>query len=471
MHQLARRVTAALSATAAWPSPPASSSYPPTPPRAPAPTPSPSRAAPPPRSPPRSARAGRSAPSTPRPAPPGSRSCARGGNAVDAAVAAAATLGVTEPYSAGIGGGGYFVYYDAKTGKVHTIDGRETAPGEDAPRRVHRPGHRQALPVHPATWSPAASRSARPAPPPPGTAPSRTGARAPWVTGARAGHQGRHARVRRRRDLPPADARQRDPLPRVQGHRKLFLAGGDARRSAPSSATRELAPHLHPARRAGPALLLHGQARRPHVRRVGRPRTTSTTTSPSRPGTCPAGTSRNYEVLEQKPTKVSYRGYDVYGMAPSSSGGTTVGEALNILERYPLGTTSARGRARTTTSRPAPWPSPTAASTSATRPTSTYRPADLLSDTFAAERACAINPAKALPKPTAAGDVTSYDGVCPVAAAAKGDGRRRHGEHLDHQPHRRRQVGQRRRVHPHHRADRRLRAWSCRATASCSTTS
>ena len=52
----------------------------------------------------------------------------KGGNAVDAAVAAAATLGVTEPYSAGIGGGGYFVYYNAKTGKVRTIDGRETAP-------------------------------------------------------------------------------------------------------------------------------------------------------------------------------------------------------------------------------------------------------------------------------------------------------------------------------------------------------
>src|SRR4051812_25986269 len=51
-----------------------------------------------------------------------------GGNAVDAAVAAAATLGVTEPFSAGIGGGGFLVYYDARGRKVHTIDGRETAP-------------------------------------------------------------------------------------------------------------------------------------------------------------------------------------------------------------------------------------------------------------------------------------------------------------------------------------------------------
>src|SRR5687767_15027545 len=52
----------------------------------------------------------------------------KGGNAADAAVATAAALGVTEPYSAGIGGGGYFVYFDAGSGEVSTIDGRETAP-------------------------------------------------------------------------------------------------------------------------------------------------------------------------------------------------------------------------------------------------------------------------------------------------------------------------------------------------------
>lgn len=52
----------------------------------------------------------------------------RGGNAADAVVAAQFVLGLVEPQSSGIGGGGYILYSDAKTGRRVAIDGREVAP-------------------------------------------------------------------------------------------------------------------------------------------------------------------------------------------------------------------------------------------------------------------------------------------------------------------------------------------------------
>ena len=61
---------------------------------------------------------------------------------------------------------------------------------------------------------------------------------------------------------------------------------------------------------------------------------------------------------ERAPTHVNYRGLDVYSMGPPSSGGSTVGAALNILEGYNLGSMTGR-RPTTTISRPRATPSRT----------------------------------------------------------------------------------------------------------------
>ena len=59
--------------------------------------------------------------------------------------------------------------------------------------------------------------------------------------------------------------------------------------------------------------------------------------APTIPGVDHARDITRYRAILRAPTHVKYRGLDVYGMAPSSSGGTTVGEALNILENGELG--------------------------------------------------------------------------------------------------------------------------------------
>jgi gamma-glutamyltranspeptidase/glutathione hydrolase len=86
---------------------------------------------------------------------------ARGGNAVDAAVAAALALGVASPASSGLGGGGFLVVWSAKEQKAHVLDFRETAPaaatrdmflvdGKAAPERSRAGGLAVAVPGEPA---------------------------------------------------------------------------------------------------------------------------------------------------------------------------------------------------------------------------------------------------------------------------------------------------------------------------------
>jgi gamma-glutamyltranspeptidase / glutathione hydrolase len=338
-----------------------------------------------------------------------------GGNAVDAAVAAAATLGVTEPYSAGIGGGGYFVYYNARTGKVRTIDGRETAPRTMPQDAFIDPATGKPYPFTPDLVTSGVSVGT------PGTAATWGRALERWGTLSLGQALEPAIDVARRGFVVDETFRQQTLDNEVRfrafkASRKLFLRGGDAPAVGTVFHNRQLARTYERLGRKGLPYFYRGKLAALIADVVRHPRRTTNTKLPVPPGFLTRKDLRTYSVRDQRATKIHYRGYTVHGMAPSSSGGTTVGEALNILERYPLGsigTTAALHHYLEAS-----------ALAFADRGKYLGDPAyvdvptrDLLSDTFAAERACRIDPTRAMPKPTAAGDVTSYDGVCTSATA------------------------------------------------------
>src|SRR4051812_20288038 len=114
----------------------------------------------------------------PRAAAAGVEILRKGGSATDAAIATMLALNVVEPQSAGIGGGAFFVRFDARSGGTTTIDGREAAPRAADEHWFYRPdgtplGHEEAIPGGRSVGIPGTLRAMAMA--------HRSGGRLPWA--------------------------------------------------------------------------------------------------------------------------------------------------------------------------------------------------------------------------------------------------------------------------------------------------
>jgi gamma-glutamyltranspeptidase/glutathione hydrolase len=250
----------------------------------------------------------------------------QGGNAVDAAVAAAATLGVTDPFSCGIGGGGFMMIYLAKDQRVITIDHRETAPASFKPTvfledgkemdfdAVLASGMSVGVPGTVRGWHEALERY--------GSMPLKRVLQ-PAIKVATDGFQVNDtfshliAGNERKFQLFPATA-------------KLYLKNGKALPAGSTMRNPDLAQAYRELAAGGIKVFYEGKIGRAIVDTVKHPG------GNVRPGAMSMADLANYEARIRQPLHSTYRGYDIYGMPLPSSGGVAVSEALNILEGYDL---------------------------------------------------------------------------------------------------------------------------------------
>ena len=342
----------------------------------------------------------------------------RGGNAVDAAVATASALGDTIPFVAGPGGGGFMVIYLARTHQVVTIDGRETCPSACTATMFTNPQTGQPMDYDYESEQPLS-----------------TGV--PGMVAAWAKAVGHYGRLNLASDLQPAIADAEHGFRTNFDFQQLEQSGLDVLRAYPASRSLFLTKDGNPLpvgtllrnpdlaktyrllARFGPSYLYDGPLGRAIVNADDHPALTPGTTLITQPGIMQLGDLRSYRARVQAPTRVAYRGLQIYGMAPPSSGGSTEGEILNILSGFKL---SAEPRATALfhyleASRLA----------YADRNAYVGDPryvkvplSGLLSPAFAATRRCLIHDT-ALPSPQPAGDpYPPYSGCAGAASASPG---------------------------------------------------
>lgn len=248
----------------------------------------------------------------------------RGGTAMDAAVAVQMMLNLVEPQSSGIGGGAFLVYWDAKTRRMTTYDGRETAPlalksdvflAADGKEKEFF----DAVAHGTAVGTPGTVRVLDTA--------QQAHGRLPWAS-----------------LFEPVIAQAREGFlvsPR------LTAAIVDAKAKGMGRFPETAALYLTPSGDPLPAgSKLKNPAFADSLEKVAKERSAGFYQGPladavvsavqAAGGVLTKADLQGYEAKERPPVCVRYRVYDVCGMGPPSSGGMTVGMILKMLERYDL---------------------------------------------------------------------------------------------------------------------------------------
>lgn len=246
---------------------------------------------------------------------------AAGGNAFDAAVAVSATLAVVEPYSSGIGGGGFWLLHRASDGRQVMIDGREKAPLA-ASRTMYQDAKGNVVPGL-----------------------SVDGALAAGIPGEPAAlvHIARtYGRLPLSRSLAPAIRAARNGFQVTPHYQRMAQFRLKVLQASPAAAEvfllhNEVPPlghHIKQPDLANTLQALANQGRAGFYQ--GKVAKQLLAGVKSAGGIWAVQDFKQYEVVERTPVIGHYRGNRIVSAPPPSSGGVALVTMLNILERYRL---------------------------------------------------------------------------------------------------------------------------------------
>ena len=242
----------------------------------------------------------------------------RGGNAVDAAIATNAVMGLVEPHFNGIGGDLFAIYYEARTKKLYGLNAGGWAPSGLTPQLL-RSKNQRGCRTPASTRSPCRGRSRA------GTCCGRASRGCPCRTCWRRRSSTPRTGFPSQTSSPRRGPRRRRKLAEGPHAAEVFLPAGHAPKAGEIFKNPQLAGTLKLIAAQGPAGFYEG-------------RTAAAILSVERElgGTMTAADLKDYQPEWVEPISTTYRGWTVYELPPNTQGIAAL-MMLNIMEQFPLG--------------------------------------------------------------------------------------------------------------------------------------